>query len=239
MRKINITTSQNVTIEYELASVEERALSTGIDLVVINMGSAILYGIIVFLTKSKTFNFFYISVPVAFFYHLLMEALNHGQTIGKKALKIRVVKITGERPGFFDFLMRTVFRFIDIVSTLGTLAFITVSSSEKGQRLGDFFAETTVVKIINFNSFSLDRILSMDKLKTYTPVYPAVIKFTEEEMLLIKEVIDRCKKYPNELHLEAQTKLVQKIEEQLSIVAPPNKIAFLNTLIKDYVSLTR
>jgi uncharacterized RDD family membrane protein YckC len=216
MRKIDITTSQNVTIEYELATVKERISSTLIDMIIIYIGSLLSYGLLVLLTgMGKSFNYIIITIPGSFFYHLLFESLNHGQTLGKKALKIRVVKITGERPVFFDFMMRTVFRVIDIASTLGTLALITISSSGRGQRVGDFFADTTVVRLMNFNSFSLNRILSMEKLKNYTP------------------------KYPNDSHINALSLLVKKIEGQLGIVAPPDKIIFLNTLIKDYVSLTR
>ncbi len=239
MRKINITTTQNVTIEYELASVSERAASTAIDIVIIYLGSLILYGIFSIFTDSSSLNYLFISTPIAFFYHLLLETFNHGQTLGKSIIKIRVVKINGERPGFFDFLMRTVFRFIDITVTLGTLALITISSTQKGQRLGDFLADTSVVKLINVNRFSLNRILSMEKLKNYTPVYPDVVKFKEEEMLLIKETLDRTMKYENDSHLEARDNLVSKIEEQLGIVAPPDKDLFLKTLIKDFVSITR
>jgi uncharacterized RDD family membrane protein YckC len=239
MKKINITTTQNVTIEYELASVTERAVSTGTDLVIIYLGSLIIYGFSSIFIAADSLNYLFISTPAAFFYHLLCETLNHGQTPGKKFMKIRVVKINGERPGFFDFLMRTVFRFIDITLTLGTLALITVSSTEKGQRLGDFLADTTVVKLINANRFSLNRILSMENLKNYTPVYPGVIKFKEEEMLLIKETLDRVAQYPNDNHYDARDKLVYKIEKQLGVAAPVDKNLFLRTLIKDFVSLTR
>jgi uncharacterized RDD family membrane protein YckC len=240
MRKIDITTSQNVTINYELASVIERAVSTLIDMIIIILGSLILTGIIkIFLESTVPFNFGYVYIPGSFLYHLLLETFNHGQTIGKLIFKIRVVKITGERPGFFDFFMRCAFRLIDITTTFGTLALITISSSEKGQRLGDYLADTTVVKLINFNKFSLERILSLDKLKDYTPTYPNVTMFKEEEMLLVKETLDRYVKFPNERHTHAFHLLVKKIEEQLGIVAPQNKTQFLNTLIKDYVSLTR
>ena len=240
MRKIDITTTQNVTIEYELATVQERAISTFFDTIIIYLGSLILFGIIsAFLDNSQQFNYMYIALPGSFLYHLLFESLNHGQTLGKKIMKIRVVKITGERPEFFDFMMRTVFRFIDISATLGSLALIFISSSSKGQRLGDFFADTTVVRLANINTFTLKRILSMEKLKSHTPKYPEVVKFTEDEMLLIKETIDRYKKYPNDNHIDALYLLVKKIETQLEIIAPNDKIAFLNMLIKDYVSLTR
>lgn len=239
MKKINITTTQNVTIEYELATVSERAVSTGIDLVIVYLGSLIIYAFSSIFIDAASLNYLFISTPAAFFYHLLCETLNHGQTPGKKFMKIRVVKVNGERPGFFDFLMRTVFRFIDITLTLGTLALITISSTEKGQRLGDFLADTTVVKLINANRFSLSRILSMENLKNYTPVYPGVIKFKEEEMLLIKETLDRVAKYPTDNHYDARDKLVYKIEKQLGVVAPHDKNLFLKTLIKDFVSLTR
>lgn len=239
MKKINITTTQNVTIEYELATVSERAVSTGIDLVIVYLGSLIIYAFSSIFIDAASLNYLFISTPAAFFYHLLSETLNHGQTLGKRFMKIRVVKINGERPGFFDFLMRTVFRFIDITLTAGTLAIITISSTEKGQRLGDFLADTTVVKLINANRFSLSRILSMENLKNYSPVYPGVVKFKEEEMLLIKETLDRVYQYPTDNHIDARNKLVYKIEKQLGVVAPHDKNQFLKTLIKDFVSLTR
>jgi uncharacterized RDD family membrane protein YckC len=237
MRKIDITTTQNVTIEYELATVSERAVASIIDVVFIYLGSLILYGIVSIFTEGV--KYVYIVIPGSFFYHLLLETLNHGQSLGKKIFKIRVIKITGERPGFFDFLMRTVFRVIDLSLTLGTLALIAASSSEKGQRLGDFFADTTVVKLANINRISLNSILKMESLKSYTPVYPNVVMFKEEEMLLMKETLERFIKFPNENHQEALNKLIKKIEEKLGIVAPKNKVTFINTLIKDFVSLTR
>jgi uncharacterized RDD family membrane protein YckC len=237
MRKIDITTTQNVTIEYELATVIERTAATIIDNVIVSAGSLILFGILSLF--GVPLNYIHLLIPGSFFYHLLMETLNHGQSFGKKILNIRVVKINGERPSFFDFVMRTTFRAVDIGSTFGALALITVSSSEKGQRIGDFLADTTVVKLANINRFSLNQLLSMDALKTYTPSYPDVVKFKEEEMLLIKETLERYKKYPNDSHLDAIAMLVKKIEGQLSIVAPPDKTLFLNTLIRDYVSLTR
>ena len=238
MRKIDITTSQNVTINYELATVLERTIATFLDIIIIYFGSLILTGIIK-LIIGIPFSFMYVYIPGSFLYHLLLETFSHGQSLGKKIFNIRVVKITGERPGFFDFFMRCAFRIVDITMTLGTLALITISSSEKGQRLGDYFADTTVVKLLNFNKFTLERILSLDKLKTHTATYPNVIMFKEEEMLLVKETLDRYIKYPNQGHSKAFNLLIKKIEGQLGIVAPKNKIQFLNTLIKDYVSLTR
>jgi uncharacterized RDD family membrane protein YckC len=240
MKQIEITTPQNVTIDYELATVGERILATVLDVMIVYVCSLIVCGIIALIFNINLGAFYmYVTLPGLFFYHLLFETLNHGQTLGKSTLKIRVVKINGERPGFFDFMMRTSFRIIDIVLTSGMLAMLAISSSSRGQRLGDFFADTTVVKLLNINRFSLERILKMEKLKEHTPTYPNVVKFKEEEMLLVKETLDRYKKYPNDSHEDAFKKLVKKIEEQLGVTAPKDKKLFLATLIKDYVSLTR
>lgn len=240
MRKIDITTTQNVTIEYELATVMERTMAFFLDFAVSLVGTLLIYWFASILgSGSFRVAYIYFLLAGSFLYHVLIETLNHGQSVGKLALKIRVVKITGERPDFFDYLMRTAFRFIDITMTMGALALISISSSEKGQRLGDFFADTTVIKLNNISRFSLSRLLAMDQLKDVEPTYPGVIKFTEEEMLLIKESLDRYSQYPNDSHYQAIRLLVRKIEEQLNIKAPSNAINFLNTLIKDYVNLTR
>lgn len=237
MRKIDIITTQNVTIEYELATVKERIAATFFDFIFILGLSLVIFAITTRITQ--TLGFYHIAVPISFLYYLLLETINHGQTFGKKMLKIRVVKINGERPDFFDFLMRTIFSFIDIFISLGTLAIIMISASSKGQRIGDFFADTTVVRLINMNKFSINRILSMDKLKNYTPKYPQVTRLSEDDVLLIKEVLEKTIKYQNQSHKEAFNLLIKKIEGQLDLVAPNNKFEFLRDLIKDYVSLTR
>jgi uncharacterized RDD family membrane protein YckC len=240
MRKIEITTSQNVTIQYELATIIQRIVATIIDFIAIFL-FCLFFFVIFFENWEFAFEAYiiYALMFASFFYHLLFETFNHGQSLGKKIFKIRVIKINGERPGFFDFMIRTAFRIVDIPLSFTALALISVSSSEKGQRLGDFFADTTVIKLINLETFSLGSILMLDKLKTYTPVYPDVIQFKEEEMLLIKETLERSVRYKNPKHNEALDKLVYKIESLLGVTAPDNKIAFLNTLIKDYVSITR
>lgn len=238
MRKIDIITTQNVTIEYELATVKERIASTFFDFIIILILSIIIFSFSTLFPKAAL-QYYHIFIPASFIYYLLFESLYHGQTIGKKIMKIRVIKINGDRPVFFDFLMRTIFSFLDLFISLGTLAIIMISASSKGQRLGDYFADTTVVRLINLNNFSISRILSMEKLKNYTPKYPQVTKFSEEDMLLIKEALESVKRYPNTSHYEAIDMLVEKIEGQLELAAPKDKIVFLNELIKDYVSLTR
>ncbi len=59
-----------------------------------------------------------------------------GQTPGKKLMKIRVVKIDGYQAGFGDYMIRWVFRLID-VSFAGVVGLISMIVSKNNQRLGD------------------------------------------------------------------------------------------------------
>ena len=58
-------------------------------------------------------------LPVVF-YSLIFEALLEGQTIGKRIMKIKVVKIDGYQASIYDYLVRWFFRLIDL-NLLGPL----------------------------------------------------------------------------------------------------------------------
>lgn len=68
-----------------------------------------------------------------------------GQTIGKKIVNVKVVRLDGKPMTYMDALIRTILRIIDgqIAYVLGL---IIVLVSEKRQRLGDMAAKTLVVK---------------------------------------------------------------------------------------------
>ena len=120
------------------------------------------------------------------------------------------------------------------------MAALMISSSNKNQRLGDMTANTTVIRI-KFNlRFRLEDILKINTLEDYEPTYPEVRRLSEKDMLLIKTIISRYRKYRNKAHQEVIDELVQNLVQLLDIVETPrDKIAFLKTLIRDYIVLTR
>jgi uncharacterized RDD family membrane protein YckC len=79
-------------------------------------------------------------------YYILLEGYR-GQTVGKVATEIKVVsEATGEPAGIAAATIRTVLRVIDgLFSYL--VAFITVLTSAKRQRLGDMAARTLVIHV--------------------------------------------------------------------------------------------
>ncbi|MFO7723027.1 MAG: RDD family protein [Bacteroidales bacterium] len=257
MPSTDITTAQKITITYELASFGERFLAFLIDLIIIGVFSFVMMflGTIVFLDRVDYFAYIVV-LPVATLYTLGFEIFNRGQTPGKMIMGIKVMKLEGDRPIPGDYLMRWIFRAVDIWSSLGTLALILISSSDKNQRLGDLLANTIVVRIRSSEEVPLARLLQMRTREAYEPTYPSVVQMSEPEMIRVKELLERLKRNPGEGPLKALDIASQNIADKLMIPLEPyhpyfetnpfirtsereKRIAFLNTLLKDYIILTR
>lgn len=78
-------------------------------------------------------------------YFTIMEG-RYGQTLGKMALGIKVVREDdGRPPGTRAALLRTVFRLVDSIGSY-LVAFVVALVSDKNQRIGDMVAKTLVVR---------------------------------------------------------------------------------------------
>ncbi|TXB68001.1 RDD family protein [Phaeodactylibacter luteus] len=247
MNQIAIRTSQNVVIEYELATLRERAFAFFIDLLAIlmvyvvatffllakivgNLGSGMLEGAL------------YSLVPLALFmgYHLFSEISMHGQTWGKRAMGLRVVRLDGQEAGLSDYLLRAVFHMVDTLFSGGILAALAISSSHHNQRLGDMTANTTVIRLKPSLGFQLGDILRIDSIDSYQVTYPQVQELAEQDMILIKNAVARYKAHRNKAHELAVQELSAHMQQLLDLdTLPPDPVSFLNTLVRDYIVLTR
>ena len=248
MKTIEIRTAQNVVIEYELALLRERAMAFMIDFFIILM---IFFVIVVLffgrilgnvLIGSMLGGVLYGLFPLILFigYHLLSEIMTNGQTWGKRAMGLRVVRIDGQEPGLSDYLLRAVFHIVDALFSSGILAAIFISSSTNNQRLGDMTANTTVIRLRHQLQFGLSDILGINSLENYELSYPEVQQLSEEDMLLIKSVITRYRSHRNPAHEKALLEITDRIQKILKLEkAPADRIQFLKTLIRDYIVITR
>lgn len=241
MNSIEITTSQNVTIEYKAAGFFERLLAWMMDAFFVGVLLGIVFGFIVIILPKELHNAASVIIlsPIYLFYHLLFEVFNNGASWGKTIMGLRVVKLNNDKVGVYDYFMRWAFRLIDVVLSLGIIATISITSSPRNQRIGDYLADTTVIKIVKSGRMSLKRIRELELLQNYKPMYPEIVAFSEDDMLVIKEVIDRSFNYPGESSSAALEAAIRKIEVSLDIKVKNRNTDFLKTLIKDYVALTR
>ena len=248
MASIDIRTTQNVTIEYEAATVWERLVSALIDAIIV-VAMVLLLSLLIIsagdndlISTDDGWTLFLSFLPIAGFmlYQFISEVTANGQSWGKKAMGVKVIRLDGKEAGLSDSLLRAVFYIVDGILTLGILGSILISSTAKRQRLGDMTANTTVIKIKPNLRFDLEDILRINTLENYQPQYPGVRQYSEQDMLFIKNVLARFYKYPNAAHRQIVLELVEKIRLQLGLrEISGDKAEFLKTLIRDYIVLTR
>tara|TARA_B100000963_G_C22523982_1_gene624401 strand:+ start:374 stop:1129 length:756 start_codon:yes stop_codon:yes gene_type:complete len=248
MKTIALRTTQNVEINYKLATLRDRNLAFFIDVMAIMLGVIVLTFIIALIEAAMTslgfsgaliIGYYAIISPLMAFYTLAMEALNKGQTLGKMALGIQVIRVDGRQANFMDYLIRWVFRILDVWFSFGALAAILIGGSVRSQRIGGVLSNTTVVKQNPNLQVSLADLMKKDTLDNYTPVYPEVRNFKESDMLLMKQTLERYTKYRNKAHEEALFELVTRVSKEMQVDIPQKKVEFIQTLIRDYIVLTR
>jgi hypothetical protein len=180
------------------------------------------------------------SILVFFSYTLFMELVFSGQTLGKMALKIRVVSVDAKESTPLDFIIRWSFRIIDIWFSVGALAVIGISTSQRAQRVGGLLSNTMVINQNAESSLTLKDILRIEDRSRYSPKYHDVVRFSEDEMLTVKAALDRYSKYGNQAHMTILEAAALRCSEVLDLRhVPENREEFLRTLIKDYIVITR
>ena len=241
MSYINIKTTQNVEITYETARLLDRILAFFIDFILIFL-IIFFYSIIISkvgLDIAGGFGIQFGSGLIFIFYSLISETVGKGASLGKRALKLKVIKLDGKEPSIGDYFIRWVFRFVDIVLSAGTGAMFTILSGKKSPRIGDLIANTTIIKT-SFNKKL--NISALDKIKQDNEVVFPESKFINEEFaLVIKNVLDRYRKNPSSQNLDllvaTQNTLLESIPFNIENHITTQR--FLQTVLRDYVILSR
>ena len=239
MQTIKITTSQNIDIEYQLASLGDRVVARIMDYGVflgIYLVTLIILAIAgVFSNSGGAASGLVIIVVVwlilCVLYDLLCEIFLNGQSVGKKAAKIKVISLNGARPGIGQYLLRWIFRVIDFGITFGSLALISVVVTDKKQRLGDIVAGTTVVNSVPKNSF-IELVFGTPP-ENYEPVYSQVSQLTDQDIVLIHDVIRNFNRTRNNILVY---KLAIKLRDYMQVSYPReiNEYQFLEIVLNDY-----
>ncbi len=232
MSELQINTTQNVKIKFNAAGTGERLLAFIIDM-------AIKIGYLLIL--NKLFGAFegmdewsqiglntILSFPVMF-YTLTLESFLQGQTIGKRALKIRVVKIDGYQASLSDYVVRWFFRIADVY-ILG-MGFFVMMFNKKTQRLGDMAAGTAVITLKE--SVTINHTILENLKDNYIPTYPNVIKLSDNDARIIKDTFVTAKASKDyQTLIKLRNKLIEVVE--IKDVKQKTDMEFIDVILKDY-----
>jgi len=147
-----VSTPERVSFDYQVAGLGTRAIAQLLDLLVI-------FGILVALvfaaggaavvTQNEILpDLILIIGPfvIIFGYFWISEALWSGQTLGKKAFRLRAVGDRGEPLTFMQAGIRNIVRLVDFLPYGYGVGVVVLFINGKGKRLGDLAAGTIVVK---------------------------------------------------------------------------------------------
>jgi len=229
MSNFDILTSQNVSVKYNVAGVGNRIAATVIDYFFI--------GIWVFFISAIVQLNFQVSNPVVLvilyspvvFYQLLMEIFFNGQSAGKMMMKIRVMKTDGSSPSVIAYLLRWMFRLVDITFSMGSVAVLTIAFTEKAQRLGDLAAGTTVIRL-NAPT-KLRELVPLAKNENYQPVFSEIVALNDQDISLLKKVLYKRADTPDP---ELVQKMAAHIRKVTGINTGMDDLQFLKTTLADY-----
>jgi uncharacterized RDD family membrane protein YckC len=235
MEKIKVQTSQNVAIEYSLANAGERLIANLFDYLVIGAYYLIFFLVVQLLDLPVGRGFWAIISLLPMLYQLLSEIFLQGQSFGMRIRKIKVIRLDGKELTIGNCVLRWILRPIDILICGGGIAVVSISITDKGQRLGDIAAGTTVVKMKT--DLGLKEVILDLNDSSYIPVYPQVASLSDADMEVIKESILVLEKTKN---IRTAFTTSKKLESILNVksVTPYDPIKFLKTLVKDYNHLT-
>ena len=231
MDRVKVTTAQNVYIDYEAAGIGDRTVAAIIDVFI--LFAYFITALLIVGEEISTSVSVILSLPY-FFYFLISETFLDGQTIGKKARGIKVTRIDGTEPRFGDYIIRWLFRLIEIDMSMGMIALVALFIRGRGQRLGDMAAGTTVVKVSR--NISLKNTLYTEVDSAYTPVFQeAVDMLGDKDISLAKEVMDALMLERSTTHLvEVGEKMKATLAQKMKVTSELSPLDFLQAVITDY-----
>lgn len=239
MANLEINTSQNVNLDYKIVSVGERILAFLIDLflffvyfylvdlVTAAMGMA-------FSDNWTIFGLQQLLLLPVMFYSLYMHILFNGRTVGKMAMRTRVVKVDGGSVQWSDYLILWMLRLVDIWIFMGSIGLLSIIFSDKRQRVGDHAAGTVVIS--TKSTVKIDHTILEEIADDYQPKFLSVTKLSDNDVRLIKETYHIALKSNDYKTLNLLRKKVESILETSSDLYDKQ---YLDMVLNDYSHFTQ
>ncbi|MCY1014697.1 RDD family protein [Pyxidicoccus sp. MSG2] len=164
-------------------------------------------------------------------YWTVGEVFFHGQTVGKRVLGIRVVRMDGSPVGLFESAVRNLCRAVDFLPMLYAAGCISMLLTRQHRRLGDLLAGTLLVRE---ERIDLDKYTATSELSQgVVPAQSATRALTPGEVELVLAFLARAGGLTPEVRQRMGEKLVDRVgglsgDERAAVLASPERTeAFL------------
>lgn len=174
----------------------------------------------------------FINFTIVWGYFALFEAYWHGQTPGKRAMKLRVIKDSGRQITLFESLARNLVRVVDYLPSLYLVGVITMLCNKRNQRLGDLVAGTMVVherldeaSLLYQTGFAAQPLGQEAVLawgQAVTAMFPAdaVAKLDAQDLVVIETFFSRMLDLPMETRAAVAYRMVTQMTAKMGVAVP-------------------
>jgi len=155
--KLDVATPERVAIDLPIAGIGYRVLAYLVDVLVLLGAALVLYFAYSFVGPSAVE--LYQDAPralrivaavggfaILWVYWTAMEVLWNGQTLGKRLVRIRVVRADGSPVTAFESAVRNLLRVVDFIPFCYPVGVVTMLIDRQHRRVGDLVAGTVLVR---------------------------------------------------------------------------------------------
>jgi len=225
-----IQTPEGVSFALLLAGPVTRFMAWLIDLLVV-IGAVMVLFLVLLFTGLLIFDFVLaLFIILSYFiinlgYTIALEWYWHGQTLGKRLFKLRVMDAHGFQLQPSQIVIRNLLRFVDCLPVFYLVGGVTCLINKSAQRLGDIAANTIVIRIPRVSEPDFEKLLSdkFNSLKMY-PHLEARLRqqvMPAEAGIALKAVLRR-----DELEPQARVSLYREIADHFKakVSFPPEAL---------------
>ncbi len=219
---ITIRTPEQIAIEYELAGLGSRFVACLLDTIIVTVGTGLplVIAILLFTFFAQTSLFQIISAVIIgisgllayVLYYIICEMKMEGQSPGKRATGLRVIRDDGRPITLSDSAIRNLVRIADFLPGSYFVGIISVWFSSRSKRLGDYAAGTIVVKERTTTAPQPPPAAADGELSALDrSLVPKISMLRDEDIQAARRFMDRRE----DLDPQTRTRLAQRISHAL------------------------
>ena len=242
-------TPENIEFDYEIAGIGSRFLAAIIDSLVIGAALLILGIIIGIITSRSEFDGSAVgsltaaigailSFLILWGYYIVFELVWNGQSPGKRAIGLRVVREGGQPITFISSAIRNLIRIVDFLPAFYGIGVIVMFVDRRARRLGDLAAGTLVVKE--------RRGVTLESLTTpapptarpgepaQQPTLPSLHLLNDQDYNLVQEFLRRRSELGRDARVRLGGQLASGLQARLGLPQGGDAERFLQYVAAEY-----
>jgi uncharacterized RDD family membrane protein YckC len=247
LEKLSIDTPEQISLEFQLATIGSRFLAIAIDtLIQVTAAAAILaLALLVrlavgpFMAGASTWVF--AGVVLAWFllyygYFAIFESVWNGQTPGKRMLGLRVIHTSGRPLSAYEAILRNVVRIVDQMPGIYAVGILSVFLTQRSQRLGDLAAASVVV-----HERLAEGEVSTVEVRRPDPAAPrhGVTRLSDGEIQVVEAFLRRRAELDGSARVQAAERIASHMRAKLGVEAAGPNETFLEELLAEHRATER